>query len=359
VCFCISEYEKPAASQIETVSGVGNRGFTDGEGHEARFTLPFGIVGDREGGFVVFDTYNNAIRSIDSYGRVETISRIAEYVDSEGFLRGFYYDTIAREALLNRPSGGVFNADGHFFFSDSRNHVIRHIVDGRVYTFAGTVQGLRNGRRNNARFNTPMAIAVDDRGNIFVADTLNNSIRRISPQGSVSTIAGNARGMEGYRNGAASQALFRNPAGIAVSPNGRVIYVADTGNHVIRRIEAGQVTTVAGLSYYFDEDGYPLGGFRGGYANEAMFNLPRGIVLVGDALVVADSGNNMVRAIIGGEVITIAGNGDPGNDTGCALGAVLNGASGVYYRSGFIYIADTGNNKVKRVEFARGDDYDV
>jgi DNA-binding beta-propeller fold protein YncE len=141
--------------------------------------------------------------------------------------------------------------------------------------------------------------------------------------------------------------------GIAVNGDGSIIYVSDTGNHVIRRIDAedGIVTTVAGIQEDFEEFGkarYPLGGFRNGEADFARFNSPRGIVIAGDVLIIADSGNHRIRALLPSEtVITIAGNGIPGDDDGFAFGAAINGAADICYHNGRLYIADTGNNKIK------------
>jgi len=325
----------PSVYAAETFMGIGNRGLEDGDSETARFTMPQGLARDSRGGIWVLDTYNNALRVIRD-GVVETLTGSADYIDEEGFPRGFYVDGELGDALLNRPVSGVFCEDGVFFFADSRNHVIRHIVDGRVYTFSGTEAGHRDGVRDAARFNTPMAVAVDGSGNIIVADTLNNVIRRISANGRVTTIAG-MPGREGYQNGRTSRALFRNPAGLAVSECGDVIYVADTGNHVIRRIEGGQVTTVAGMHYAFDVDGYPLGGFYDGAVREARFNLPRGLVVVGDVLVVADSGNHAVRVVSEAEVVTLDGD--------------FHAPMGLYYFGGYLYVADSGNNMIRRMGF--------
>jgi sugar lactone lactonase YvrE len=198
-----------------------------------------------------------------------------------------------------------------------------------------------------------MAIAQDGEGNIFVADTLNHAIRKIDAAGNVTTLAGRP-GVAGYRNGAGGVSLFREPAGIAVSEDGRFLYVADTGNHVIRRVavDTGRTVTLAGVQEEFDEceeDGelFPLGGFRNG--GVALFNAPRGLAVADNMLYIADSGNHRIRALCLTELhtATVAGNGEPGDAEGFALGAVLNNASGVFYYNGRLYIADTGNNKIK------------
>ena len=319
---------------IETVSGRGNHGLTDGDVENARFTRPQGIFGADGDGLIVLDTNNNAIRTlVDGYA--ETLS-----------------DSIIMRTLLNRPTSGVSGVDGGFFFADSGNHVIRHVLNGNVTTFGTPVAGHRDGLYTEARFNMPMSIAIDGIGNVYVADTLNNVIRKIDTDGLVSTIAG-VVGLDGYANGPVGSALFREPAGIAVSADGSIIYIADTGNHVIRKIENGNVVTLAGTAFAeLDELGLPLGGFLNGRADTSRFTLPRGLVIVDDVLIVADSGNNRIRAITSyGVVKTVAGNGEAGDRDGFSLGPALHGPADIFYNEGFLYIADTGNNKIKRIAF--------
>ena len=148
------------------------------------------------------------------------------------------------------------------------------------------------------------------------------------------------------------KALLRSPSGIAFNGDASVIYVADTGNHRIIMIKDGSVTTLAGKLSGFDEDGDPLGGYGAGTVDDAQFNLPKGLELVGDTLVIADSGNNMVRAITAsGRVVTVAGSSEPGDIGGHPLQARFTHPSGVAYHGGRLYIADTTNNKVKVMPF--------
>jgi sugar lactone lactonase YvrE len=339
-------YADIGKTEIETVFGTGGQGLADGNRENARFTLPYGLISARGGELTVFDTFSNAIRTVTPTG-VRTLAGSVEFYDNNGFPKGFYLDEALGKALLNRPSDGARNSRGELFIADSANHVIRFVRDGSMYTFSGTQAGFANGARNVARFNTPMAIAIDQSNNIYVADTLNHCIRRIDPNGNVTTIAGTPQA-HGHRDGAAAQAQFRAPAGIAVSADGRVVYVSDTGNHMIRKIENNQVTTIAGTPIGTDEDGDPAGGFKNGTA--AVFNLPRGIAVHEGVVFVADSGNHMIRAVTAsGAAITIAGNGEAGDAQGSCLGPVLNGARGISISDGILYIADTGNNKIKRL----------
>jgi len=342
------DFQKTAEKRIETLAGTGGPGLADGGRLDARFTLPYGLLTGADGTVTVFDTYNNAVRLITNQETRTLVGRIESY-DEYGFPQGRYYDDALDKALMNRPTGGVRDSAGNLYIADSKNHVIRHIRDGQMYTFSGTVLGYADGARDAARFNTPMAIAICSDDVIYVADTLNNCIRRIGRDGSVTTIAG-VPGTEGYQDGETQAALFRAPSGIAVSPDGNTVFIADTGNHLIRKIEDGQVTTIAGRIGGFYDDGEPIGGLQNGQALRARFSLPKGIALANGVILIADSGNHMIRALTpAGNVLTVAGNGEAGDRDGPALGAALNAPGGVCFHDGLLYIADTGNNKIKTV----------
>jgi sugar lactone lactonase YvrE len=188
------------------------------------------------------------------------------------------------------PDGAVYVADA----GDS-NRIRKLAPDGSVTTLAGGREGRADGTGAQASFNTPSGLALDGNGNLFVADTGNNSIRKITPQGVVSTIAGD--GTAGYRDGSAPQARFDGPIGIAVDAQGNV-YVADTYNDRLRMITpAGQVTTIAGATGP---------GYADGDASNALFDTPCAIVVTVDgALIVADTGNNRLRKISQGKVTTL------------------------------------------------------
>ena len=344
------DYLRRNSVEVTTVSGSGSRGHADGVKENASYILPGGLACDSGGNIAVFDTYNNMVRILTS-GNVKTLLGIAGDYDSAGFPKGYYHDNTIEKSLLNRPAGGAYSSAGELFFADSENNVIRFIREGSVFTFSGTVAGYKDGARETARYNCPMDIAIDGNDNIYVADTLNNCIRKVDKDGKATTVAGSPE-KEGYADGASSNALFRAPAGIAVSADGKTIYVSDTGNHRIRKIENGQVSTLAGFTSETDEEGYPLGGYGDGDADKAMFSLPAGIILVDGVLLVADSGNNAIRAITtSGAVITVAGNGEPGDIDGPGAQAVFSAPDGICYYDGVLYIADTLNNKIKSMPF--------
>jgi len=208
-------------------------------------------------------------------------------------------DGVETRARFSEPFGIVAAPNGTIFVADAGHaDLIRRIApDGRVTTMAGETSGFRDGIGASAAFSTPSGIAIAPDGTLYVADTGNNAIRRITPDGSVSTLAGD--GTPGYADGPAHQARFNGPIGIAVAPTGRIV-VADTYNDRIRLVDVdGTVTTLAG-------SGHP--GADDGDASGARFDTPTGLAF--DArgmLYVADSGNGIVRIVdMNGHVTTPA-----------------------------------------------------
>ena len=193
-------------------------------------------------------------------------------------------------ALFSDPAAVVADPSGNLFVADSQNHAIRKIsTNGLVTTLAGQlgVAGSGDDTGAQARFDSPCGITLDKNGNLFVSDTGNHTIRKITPAGVVSTIAG-VSGESGFANGSGSSALFNSPLGIAVGTNG-TIYVADSGNHLIRAISAGgSVTTLCGSSENW--------GSENGSGTNAHFNGPVGLALDDQGnLFVADSNNHTIR----------------------------------------------------------------
>ena len=330
--------EIPIDGTVSTFAGTGMHGASDGT--EAQFNLPYGIFGGNDGQLIVLDTYNNLIRSIDRYGVVERISGDVLLSDRRGFPTGRHRDGSSEIALFNRPVDGILCQSGRLFIVDGANHAIRIIDEDEVYTFIGGRAGFNNGHYSVARFNWPSAAAVDRYGNLYVADTLNHTIRRIDHiSGRVTTLAG-VSGSRGYADGEFNRARFNSPMGIAVSPDGQRVYVADTGNHVIRVIENRQVSTLAGtIAYHEDYD-------------DSIFNFPQGLALTGEYLIVADSANHRIQMVstLTGYTVTLAGTGEPGYVNGPANTAQFHFPRGVYVRDGSLYITDTGNNVIRVIE---------
>jgi sugar lactone lactonase YvrE len=215
---------------VSTLAGGSEAGYVDAQGGKAFFRTPANLAVDKEGNIYVADTNNHRIRLIRPDGTVSTLAGSTE----RGYVAG-YADGPAGQAKFNGPRGVAVDAKGNVYVADTGNHCIRVISPaGQVTTLAGGRQpGYADGQGDQARFNYPTDIAIDATGNSYVADTANHAIRKITPAGLVSTVAGN--GTPGDADGSPKAAQFRAPEGIAVDSQGNV-YVADTGNHRIRKI---------------------------------------------------------------------------------------------------------------------------
>ncbi len=336
--------------QLKTYSGDGNNGFS--LMGAVMFRMPQGVSKDPNGKLTVFDTYNAVIRNVSENGDTSVAIGQVGKTDSYGFVQGGYTDGDIGAALLNRPANGVYNSKGHLIFTDSENHAVRIVRDGTVETLSGGSEGSADGKGTAAQFSFPYALAVDANDNVYVTDTMNNTIRKIDPTGNTTTIAGKPA-KAGFKDGDAKDALFNEPSGITVAPNG-AIYISDTGNSIIRKLEKDKVSTVAG-AYAFNSE-YNEGGYIDGEALTAKFKFPKGLAYVNDVLVIADTGNNTIRALNVGtsgeaHVRTIAGSGEPGDMDGGALSAQLDKPTGVICTGGSLYIADSLNNKIRVMKF--------
>lgn len=241
------------------------------------------------------------------------------------------------EAAFADPFGIAVSADGTIFISDAgeSNRIRKLTPDGAVATFAGGVEGFADGPGAQAAFNTPSGIALDKAGNLFVADTGNNRIRKIAPDGQVSTIAGD--GVAGYVDGPASQARFDGPVGVAVDENGTV-YVTDTYNDRIRVISNGQVNTVAGGNGPGYVDGEP---------SLARFDTPCAVVVTADGtLIVADTGNHRLRKITSDRQVTTVPVAFPGDANPADLRRPMGLA---VTHDGFLYITEPDRARVVQI----------
>lgn len=228
------------------------------------------------------------------------------------------------------PFGLAIDAEGSIYITDAGEHnrIQKITPDGNVTTIAGGVEGYGDGVKDKAQFNTPSGLAIAPDGSLIVADTGNNRIRRVSPNGETSTVAGN--GSAGYADGPASNAQFNGPIGVTVDARGN-IYVADSYNDRIRLITSdGQVSTVAGK-------GFP--GYADGDRNSALFDTPSGIVVAADgSLIVADTGNDRLRKIsIEGNVTTL-----PVPDLSNPIGLALTHDS-------VLYVTELGHSRILQI----------
>ncbi|NWJ40970.1 MAG: hypothetical protein HXX12_08355 [Geothrix sp.] len=264
---------------------LGREGGQDGSGGEARFYLPNSLSIDHKGNLFVADLANHAVRKITPKGVVTTFAgKLRALGDADG---------PASVARFNRPHGIAVGDDGTVYVTDAVNHTIRKITpDGRVVTVAGKAlhPGSMDGVGTEARFLMPFAIAVDRNGTMFVADRGNDAIRKITPDGVVTTLAGKL-GVPGTKDGLRGEARFSSPRGIDIDQNGN-LYVADYDSCLIRMVSPeGLVTTLAGKGYE--------AGSADGSGLEARFKGPHGITVDTKGRVfVADSDNHLIRMLI-------------------------------------------------------------
>ncbi|WP_412850406.1 T9SS type A sorting domain-containing protein [Chryseobacterium sp. PMSZPI] len=264
--------------QVTTLAGSGTYGNADGTGTAAQFGGPTGITVDNAGNVYVVDSYNERIRKITPQGLVTTLAG-----SSAGYAEG-----TGTAARFNRPEGIAVDAAGNLYVADRDNNSIRKITpQGQVTTLAGGTHGSADGPGTTAQFINPHAITIDTAGNLYLTDSGYARIRKITPQGLVTTLAGST---QGYADGIGTVAQFFSPTGITSDTNGN-IYVADTFNYRIRKITSqGQVTvtTLAGSTQ----------GYADGIGTTALFNEPSGIIVGNDGnLYIADTGNSRIRKI--------------------------------------------------------------
>ena len=235
-------------------------GFEDGQGIDARFDMPCALTMDHQGVLFVTDQNNHSIRKVTRDGAVRTLAGNGQagFVDAEG-----------EEARFEKPAGIALDAAGDFIVADSLNHAVRKVTPlGLVSTLAGNGQsGFVDGLGHEALFNQPAAVALDQQGLLLLADDNNHAIRLVHPDGRVATVAGN--GQRGCCDGEGAEALFNGPEGIVVDSN-NVILVADFSNHCIRKIVNGHVSTLAGG---------PDAGAADGEGAVARFSMPRTLFL--------------------------------------------------------------------------------
>jgi sugar lactone lactonase YvrE len=292
----------PSTAAVSTLAGTnGTYGSTDGTGSAALFGQPEGITVDADGNIYVADMGTNTIRKITPEDVVTTLAGTA---GTSG-----HSDGTGSAASFDLPQGITVDTGGNLFVTDYFNDTIREITpEGVVTTLAGTAgtSGSTDSTGTAARFNSPMGIAVDAGDNVYVADMNNNTIRKITSEGVVTTLAGTA-GKQGHSDGTGAAASFVDPEGIAVDTSGNV-YVADTFNDTIRKITpGGVVTTLAGTA--------GTTGSADGAGTAASFYEPEGIAVDASGnIYVADNGNSLIRKITpAGVVTTIIG--APGNAT--------------------------------------------
>jgi sugar lactone lactonase YvrE len=334
------------AGVITDVAGNGTSGYS-GDGAaatSAELNDPDGVVVDSAGNFYIADTYNNVIRKVAATGTITTYAGTgnAAYSGDGGQ---------AIDAEINYPTGVALDTLGNLYIADNGNHRIRKVtVNGIITTFAGNGTAGYSGNGGQAvaaKLNNPTGLAFDTAGNLYIADWNNHVVRKVAPTGLISTVAGT--GTQGYSGdgGAATSAELNFPYGVALDPSGN-LYIGDSTNFRVRKVSGGTISTVAGTgSYGYSGDGGP--------AIDASLAYPNGVAVDGNGnLYIADGTNRVRRVNAAGEIVTVAGNGTAGNsgNGGPATSAEIHGEIGLALDSGAnLYIADTDNSAIRKVSF--------
>ncbi len=331
---------------ITTVAGDGTQGFAGDGGlaTNADLSNPYGVTVDTAGNLYIADIYNDRVRKVSTSGTITTVAGNGAY--------GFSGDGgSATNASLYEPAGVAVDTAGNLYIADSYNHRVRKVsTSGTITTVAGNgTQGFSGdgGSATNASLYEPAGVAVDTAGNLYIADTSNNRVRKVSTSGTITTIAGTGSRWFSGDGGLATNASLDNPAGVAVDTAGN-LYIADTSNHRVRKVStSGTITTVAGNgSQEFSGDGGP--------ATNASLYSPYGVAVdTAGNLYIADYSNLRVRKVsTSGTITTVAGNGSQGfsGDGGPASNASVYNPYGVAVdTAGNLYIADLYNLRVRKV----------
>jgi len=336
----------PPSGIITTVAGNGSYGYSGdgGPATGAELRVPNGVAVDGSGNLYVADLNNNRIRKVSPAGIITNVAGNGT--------AGFSGDGgPASSAQVSSPWGVAVDGAGNLYIADSNNHRIRKVSSsGIIITVAGGGAGIFSGDggpATSAAISLPYGVAVDGTGNLCIADFFNHRIRKVSPSGIITTAAGSGAGGPAGDGGPATNAQLFNPAGVAVDGSGN-LYVADSSSNRIRRVTpSGIITTVAGTG---------AGGFSGdgGPAISAQLYSPYGVAVDSSGnIYIADSFNNRIRRVApSGIITTVAGTGVGGfsGDGAPAISAQLYSPYGVAVDgSGNIYIADSFNDRIRRV----------
>jgi sugar lactone lactonase YvrE len=335
---------------ITTVAGKNSVGYSGdgGPATNASLNSPSGVAFDAFGNLYIADQTNNRIRKVDTNGNITTVAgkSFSGYSGDGG---------PATNAYLYLPSGVAFNASGNLYIADQKNNLIRKVAtNGIITTVAGggtpTYPSIGDGgAATNASLSVPTGVTFDAFGNMYIADRYNGRIRKVDTAGNIITVAGKSLGYSGD-GGIATNATLALPFGVAFDAFGN-LYIADSSNQRIRKVDTnGIITTVAGKN----GSGYSGDGVA---ATNATLSFPSGVACDAfDNLYIADRNNNRIREVdSNGIITTVAGNGSSGysGDGSAATNASLNLPIGVAFdASGNLYIADFFNSRIREVDFA-------
>jgi sugar lactone lactonase YvrE len=337
--------QAPPKYTIMTVAGNGAYGYSGdaGPATAAQVYDPWGVAVDSAGNVYIADQLNNRVRKLAADGTISTLAGkgSAGYSGDGG---------AASSAELYHPCGVAVDSAGNVYIADTANEVVRKVTTGgTISTVAGMAHTAAyagdGGAATSASLNKPTGVALDAAGNLYIADSFNHCIRMVATSGTITTVAGNSfSGSEGD-GGPATSASLNTPQGVAVDGAGN-LYIADTANSLVRKVAPdGTITTLAGqiLNGYSGD---------GGPAASAMLNRPKTVLPdAAGSLYIADTFNSRIRVVTpDGTITTVAGNGIFGDwgDGGPATSAQLRFPSGLALdAAGNLYVADTQNNRVR------------
>lgn len=323
----------PTSNAVVTTFAGSTAGGQNGAGTTAKFNEPVGIAVDASGSLYVADRVNQVIRKIATDGTVSNyVGAMGEAGDQDSGVGG---------AKFVYPRGVAVDAEGSLYITEEGNNRIRKVTpQGVVSTFAGNSSaGSTDGIGTTARFYEPAGMAFDASGSLYIADSVNCRIRKVTPDGTVTTFAGSSGGLQ---DGQGSAAKFSGPLGLTVDARGQV-FVADTNNNLIRKIAVdGTVTTVNELNFKdFD-----------GKVGTTQLTRPQGVAVdASGSLYVIES--QFVRKVLpNGRVAVVAGNGNSvGFADGIGIQAYFSSVVGVVLApNGKLYVTDKGNHKIRQIQ---------
>jgi uncharacterized protein (TIGR03437 family) len=326
---------------INTVAGNKIPGYSGDGNHAIQASLnhPGRLATDNQGNLYIGDQNNFRVRKVAAADG--TISTIA----GAGFHNYFGDGGPALMAALNQPQSLVYDSTGALYIADTGNHAIRKVTrDGTIQTLAGNGTMATSGPCNSGALGTPAGVAPDNSGNLYFTDSSLNAICKLTPSGALQIVAGNGKASFGGDGGNPANATLNKPTAIVLDATG-VIYFTDSGNNRVRKITPTQISTIAGTGdTHFSGDGGALA---------TTLNSPAGLAIDSAGnLYVSDTGNQRVRKIAMGLITTLIGDGTPGSggDGGVAVAAEVNQPAGLAVdSSGNLYLTDSLNNRLRRI----------